>query len=126
MTVRMDRPTTAWRLDVAVLRTLAERLPAGEAALLADALPPLLGLAARPERQVTQRFDAAEVLRRVRDRAGLAGVPDAVTRREVSTALHRIAGYCPAAVLYRVQLPLPDDIRGLFPKAVRLGAAGSG
>ncbi|WP_326551120.1 DUF2267 domain-containing protein [Micromonospora sp. NBC_01813] len=130
MTVRLARPTTTiWQLDVAVLRTLVERLPSGEAALLVDALPPLLAMAGRPDPDSTDlpaTFDADELIRRVRRRAARYDADDRTVRDEVRSALDRIGGYCPAGVLYRVQLPLPDDIRELFPDQIRLHAAGVG
>ncbi|ROO52159.1 uncharacterized protein (DUF2267 family) [Micromonospora sp. Llam0] len=134
MTVRLARPTTTiWQLDVAVLRTLVELLPDGEAALLVDALPPLLAMAARPDPEHRtdpnhrpERFDAAELVRRVRRRTGRYDTDDRAVRDGVRTALDRIAGYCPAGVLYRVQLPLPDDVRELFPPPVQVRAAGAG
>ncbi|MFV2083578.1 DUF2267 domain-containing protein [Micromonospora sp. LOL_021] len=140
MTVRLARPTTTiWQLDVAVLRTLVELLPDGEAALLVDALPPLLAMAARPDPgyradpehradpgRRPERFDAAELVRRVRRRTGRYDADDRAVRDGVRTALDRIAGYCPAGVLYRVQLPLPDDVRELFPLPVQVHAAGAG
>lgn len=129
MTVRLARPTTTiWQLDVAVLRTLVERLPSGEAALLVDALPPLLAMAGRPDPDSAggpATFDADELIRRVRRRAARYDADDRTVRDEVRSALDRIAGYCPAGVLYRVQLPLPDDIRELFPDPIRLHAAGA-
>ncbi|MFY1635704.1 DUF2267 domain-containing protein [Solwaraspora sp. WMMB335] len=134
-TVRLDRPaTTIWQLDVAVLRTLVERLPAGEAALLVDTLPPLLAIAARPDPDTgygldgepPARFGVAELIRRVRRRTARYDDDDQAVRCEIAATLHRIAGYCPDGLLYRVQLPLPDDIRELFPQPVRLRAAGGG
>ncbi|MFV2012454.1 MULTISPECIES: DUF2267 domain-containing protein [unclassified Micromonospora] len=140
MTVRLVRPTTTiWQLDVAVLRTLVELLPDGEAALLVDALPPLLAMAARPApehrpdpdrrpdpEQRPERFDAAELVRRVRRRTGRYDADDRTVRDGVRSALDRVVGYCPAGVLYRVQLPLPDDVRKLFPPPVQVHAAGAG
>lgn len=128
MTVRLARPTTTiWQLDVAVLRTLVELLPDGEAALLVDALPPLLAMAARPDPEHRpERFDAAELVRRVRRRTGRYDADDRTVREGVRTALDRIAGYCPAGVLYRVQLPLPDDVRELFPLPVQVRTVGAG
>lgn|GEM_PF-1834538 len=142
MTVRLARPTTTiWQLDVAVLRTLVELLPDGEAALLVDALPPLLAMAARPDPEhrpdrdgtadgagagAPERFDAAELVRRIRRRTGRYDTDDRTVRDGVRSALDRIAGYCPAGVLYRVQLPLPDDVRELFPPSVQVHAAGAG
>ncbi|WBB96529.1 MULTISPECIES: DUF2267 domain-containing protein [unclassified Solwaraspora] len=134
MTVRLARPTTTiWQLDVAVLRTLVELLPDGEAALLVDALPPLLAMAARPDpdhrpdpEHRPERFDAAELVRRVRRRTARYDADDRTVRDGVRSALDRVAGYCPAGVLYRVQLPLPDDVRKLFPPPVQVHAAGAG
>jgi len=134
VTVRLARPTTTiWQLDVAVLRTLVELLPDGEAALLVDALPPLLAMAARPDpdhrpdpEHRPERFDAAELVRRVRRRTARYDADDRTVRDGVRSALDRVAGYCPAGVLYRVQLPLPDDVRKLFPPPVQVHAAGAG
>ncbi|WFE23143.1 DUF2267 domain-containing protein [Solwaraspora sp. WMMD937] len=134
MTVRLARPTTTiWQLDVAVLRTLVELLPDGEAALLVDALPPLLAMAARPDpdhrpdpEHQPERFDAAELVRRVRRRTARYDADDRTVRDGVRSALDRVVGYCPAGVLYRVQLPLPDDVRKLFPPPVQVHAAGAG
>jgi uncharacterized protein (DUF2267 family) len=129
VTVRLARPTTTiWRLDVAVLRTLVDRLPSGEAALLVDALPPLLAMAGRPDpdgADTPELFDADELVRRVRRRTGEHDADERTVRAAIRSALGRIAGFCPAGVLYRVQLPLPDDIRELFPQPVRVHAAGT-
>lgn len=129
MTVRLARPTTTiWQLDVAVLRTLVERLPSGEAALLVDALPPLLAMAGRPDPDgaaAPALFDADELVRRVRRRTGEYDADERTVRAGIRSAVGRIAGFCPAGVLYRVQLPLPDDIRELFPQPVRVHAAGT-
>ncbi|SDZ38935.1 Uncharacterized conserved protein, DUF2267 family [Micromonospora pattaloongensis] len=117
--------TTVWQLEQAVLRTLAERLPAGEAALLATALPPAWARAAEVDNPTAQRFDSVEFLKRVRTRAGLRGAADDEVRDDAMFALDQVLLLCPSAVLHRVQQPLPDDIRGLFPEAVRLRAAGA-
>jgi uncharacterized protein (DUF2267 family) len=129
VTVRLARPTTTiWQLDVAVLRTVVERLPSGEAAVLVDALPPLLAMAGRPDpdgADTPELFDADELVRRVRRRTGEYDADERTVRAGIRAALGRIAGFCPAAVRYRVQLPLPDDIRELFPESVRVHAAGT-
>ncbi|MEV1287793.1 DUF2267 domain-containing protein [Micromonospora sp. NPDC049679] len=125
MTTTFAPRTTVWQMEQAVLRTLAERLPSGEAALLAGALPPALAPNAQADGPTPQRFDAAELLRRVRARAGLRGAADDEVRDGVAATLERLLVLCPAAVLYKVQVPLPDDIRGLFPEPVRLRAAGT-
>lgn len=136
MTVRLVRPTTTiWQWDVAVLRTLVEALPAGEAALLVDALPPLLAIAARPDGhagpgdrgdQGSDPTDQGELVRRVRRRTATYDLDDDAVREEIRAALGRVAGHCPAGLLYRVQLPLPDDVRALFPQPVRVHAVGAG
>jgi uncharacterized protein (DUF2267 family) len=115
----------------AVLRTLGELLPAGEAALLADALPPALGAPLRHPGPPTawdeqhEHFDAAELLRRVHRRVGrrVARGPGDVERR-VREVLAFVTNACPQAVLYRVQVQLPDDVRSLFPERARLRAVG--
>ncbi|WFE25326.1 DUF2267 domain-containing protein [Solwaraspora sp. WMMD791] len=133
MTVRLVRPTTTiWQWDVAVLRTLVEALPAGEAALLVDALPPLLAIAARPDDhadhgdQGSDQVELVELVRRVRRRTATYDLDDDAVREEIRAALGRVAGHCPAGLLYRLQLPLPDDVRALFPEPVRVHAVGTG
>lgn len=56
---------------LATLRTLAERLTAGEALDLAAQLPKPMQAALRPPTESAQRFGAEEFVRRVADRSGL-------------------------------------------------------
>lgn len=115
----------------AVLRTLGELLPAGEAALLAEPLPAGLGALLRHPGPPTswdehhEHFGAAELLRRVHHRVGrdVSRGPNDV-ERSVREVLAFIADTCPHAVLYRAQAQLPDDVRALFPERVRLHAVG--
>ncbi|MDG4763423.1 DUF2267 domain-containing protein [Solwaraspora sp. WMMD406] len=143
-TVWLQRQATTWQLDVAVLRTVVEHLPAGEAALLVDALPPLLTMAVRPDPDATRdrtinpdpdattdtstssTLGATRLIHEVRRRTGLHELDAETVRRDVVATLERITGLVPAGVLYRVQLPLGDDVRELFPQPVRLRAVGTG
>lgn len=94
-----------------VLRTLAERLPAGEAALLASALPPTL---AQHMREVTRPGSDDLVARIARD----CGTNLTTAERYARAVLAAAAELVPDGVLYRVQLPLADDVRALFPTPV--------
>jgi uncharacterized protein (DUF2267 family) len=94
-----------------VLRTLAERLPAGEAALLASALPPTLAQHMRDP----ARPGSTELVAGI---AGDCGTNLTTAERYARAVLAAVAEFVPDGVLYRVQLPLPDDVRALFPTPV--------
>ena len=95
----------------AVLRHLGGRLPAGEAALLAAALPPTLAQHVRnPARWASDDLPA-----RVARECGTSAT---TAERYARAVLAAVAECVPGGVIYKVQLPLPDEIRALFPTPI--------
>lgn len=103
----------------AVLRALGDRLPAGEAAYLADGLPAALRPYVRHPGEPSTWDDGP----RNRDdpvaRIALAcDAGEADARRYARAVLAELAAEVPPAAMYDAQVQLPDDVRDLFPDPV--------
>ncbi|MFC0528963.1 DUF2267 domain-containing protein [Phytohabitans kaempferiae] len=104
----------------AVLRALGDRLPAGEAALLADGLPAPL----RPYMRHPSALSTADDGPRNREdpltRIAAACDTDEVDARRYARAVFaELAATVPPGAVYDAQVQLPDDVRELFPEPVR-------
>lgn len=109
-------PDRAEEVVRAVLHELGEHLPAGEAALLAAELsPPLRRYLRHPgppstwDDQVAAAGDLPEQVARA------CRTDHASARRYTEAVLGAVADTASPAVLYRVQVALPDEVRALFP-----------
>lgn len=106
-----DRAT---RITSVVLRALGERLPAGEAALLAAALPPSLGADVRHSGPPST-WDGPRDGRPLGRIALRCGTDEETALVYARAVVDTVAHVVPDGVLYRVQLALPDELRAWFP-----------
>lgn len=99
----------------ATLETLAERIPADEAADLAAQLPREIGRFLHQEVEKTERFGAIEFVQRMADRASL-DLPDATYAvRAVFDVLNDAVS---AGEIEDIRGALPDDYQRLFEAGV--------
>lgn len=102
-----------------VLRALGDRLPAGEAAYLADGLPPVLRPYVRHPGEPSTWDDAPRNREDPIARIALACETDeAQARRYARTVLAELAAAVPPSAVYDAQVQLPDDVRELFPDPI--------
>ncbi|MDQ7904967.1 DUF2267 domain-containing protein [Phytohabitans sp. ZYX-F-186] len=104
----------------AVLRALGDRLPAGEAAYLADGLPAALRPYLRHPGEPASWDDEAP--RNREDPIGRIALAcdtdEEHARRYARAVLAELAATVPPSAVYDAQVQLPDDVRELFPDPV--------
>lgn len=104
----------------AVLRALGDRLPAGEAAYLADGLPAALRPYVRHPGEPSTWDDAPRTREDPVERIALACDTDEEhARRYARAVLAELAEEVPPGAMYDAQVQLPDDVRALFPAPLR-------
>jgi uncharacterized protein (DUF2267 family) len=103
----------------AVLRALGDRLPAGEAAYLADGLPAALRPYVRHPGEPGSWDDGPrnreDPVARI---AHACDTDETEARRYARMVLSELAEEVPPAAVYDAQVQLPDDVRELFPEPV--------
>jgi uncharacterized protein (DUF2267 family) len=114
-----DERAGADQIVHAVLRALGDRLPAGEAAYLADGLPAALRPYVRHPGEPDSWDDAPRNREDPVARIALAcDTSEEDARRYARTVLAELAAAVPPAAMYDAQVQLPDDVRELFPDPV--------
>ncbi|BCB76220.1 hypothetical protein GCM10022251_82300 [Phytohabitans flavus] len=103
----------------AVLRALGDRLPAGEAAYLADGLPAALRPYVRHPGEPSTWDDGPRNREDPVARIALACDTDEdEARRYARAVLEELSVNVPPSAMYDAQVQLPDDVRELFPDPV--------
>ncbi|MGN9909760.1 DUF2267 domain-containing protein [Phytohabitans sp. LJ34] len=103
----------------AVLRALGDRLPAGEAAYLADGLPAALRPFVRHPGEPSTWDDGPRNREDPVARIALACETDeAQARRYARAVLAELTEAVSPGAVYEAQVQLPDDVRELFPDPV--------
>lgn len=92
----------------AALGVLGEHLPAGEAALLAAALPDDVAPVVRHPGPPSAWDGERRRTPLVADLAARLGIDEPTARRQLDAVLDTLAGAVPQGVLYRAEVALPD------------------
>lgn len=98
----------AERVLVATLGVLGEHLPAGEAALLAAALPEDVAPVVRHPGPPSDWNGGRRRTPLVADLADRLGTDEPTARRQLAAVLDTLADAVPRGVLYRAEVALPD------------------